>query len=56
MTARVACPTHQLPMDVPYLLDGYMNGWMCPTCREAFLDRRLAGIWERMAQREEIAR
>jgi hypothetical protein len=42
-----SCPLHQLPMDEPYMLGGYRNGWMCPVCREAHIDRRLPKIWER---------
>jgi hypothetical protein len=43
---RPPCPSHQLLMDEPYMLGGYRNGWMCPECREAYMDRRLSKIWE----------
>jgi hypothetical protein len=44
---RPPCPSHQIPMDEPFLLGGYRNGrMMCPECRKAYMDRLLPKVWE----------
>lgn len=46
------CPTHGLPMEEPFMLESYRNGWMCPLCRDEYIEKIKRSALERLLLEE----